>query len=140
MDFSNLADKIIERKGTGPSSSYSPEPFHLETAPDRILRLHPSIYRFRDNLYHEHSILKRGDVDTLCALIDLPDTRMTKAEAIWVYNRLFDIANKMDERYIVVSQNLVWDREESKLIPVESFNNMVTTSDATTHRIRSDYE
>lgn len=136
MDSSSLADRIIKRGG-----SVSPyEPFSLEKAPERIMRLHPSIYRFRDNLYHEHSILKRGDVYTLCALIDLPSAKFTKPEAIWVYNRLLEIANKMDERYIVVSQNLVWDREEAKLIPVESFDNMVTTSDATTHRIRSDYE
>lgn len=133
MDFSSLADQVIHKQNR---SKYEDEKFDILNAPDIIMRKHPAIYKSRGLLYHEHYLIRLGDVDYLLHLIDMPDAKITRGNAIWLYNRLLEAAPPLSERYMLVSKNQVWDKYTSELIPVEAFEKPATTKDKTTLRLR----
>lgn len=133
MASSSLADMII---GGGDTEGVKTSPFVLEQAPERIMSLHPAIYRYRDELYYEHTIIRPGDIDILLRLLDQIDAKLTRPQALWVYNRIYEMARDLSERYVIVSVDLVWDRETTKLININEFGTMATLSDRTSKRLR----
>lgn len=133
MDLSSLADQVIHKQNR---SKYEGEKFDILNAPDIIMWKHPAIYRWHGWLYHEHNLVRLGDIDYLLHLIDMPDAKITRGNAIWLYNRLVEAAPPLSERYLLVSKNLVWDRNTARLIPIERFGKPTTTKDKTTLRLR----
>lgn len=136
MDSSSLADKLIEKIDNGLTDRVV-TPFSVGQAPYILLEKHPSVYRFRGELYCEHDIIKIGDINRLYELIDMPDASITKPQAIWIYNRVYEMAREFDSRYLLVNASYVWDTYTSQMIPVEQFDEIAVTTDKTTKRIRS---
>lgn len=79
----------------------------------RCLRRHDDIYKWRGDLYSGHTILS-PTTQCIIRLADVCDM-ITPAQAIWVYNRLMDIAAELDETKIRVSNDMYWDIEKSEL-------------------------
>lgn len=135
MDFSNIADAVLNKQGG--SQGIISDSFSVESAPGRIMQLHPAIYKFRGQLYHEHGIIKPGDIYTLYELIDLPDADLSKPQAIWIYNRLLEMAKTFSDRIIVLNNDYVWDKHLGRVIPLEllPFESFSTMSDKTSLEI-----
>lgn len=129
MDSSSLADQLIDKRG---AASPSRRPFSLEDAPDIIFERHPSIYLHGGRLYHEHNLIRPGDIKYLFQLIDDPYAKISTQQGIWIYNRLLERAAVLDERYIVISCDMVWDRATAKIMPI---GDAITTKDNTTRRL-----
>lgn len=110
MDSSNIADQIIA-KGSDGHRVYGETDDFL----DRIREVSPSIYRIGNMLFHEHDLIKLGNKTQMLALIDLPDIRLTDAQTAWLYNRLYESAPVLSDRYIRVSRDYVWDAKTGAL-------------------------
>lgn len=136
MDSSSLADQLIERIDGG-LVERDITPFSVGQAPYILMEKHPSIHRFRGELYCEHEKIKIGDIYRLYELIDMPDASITKPQAIWIYNRVFEMANELDSRYILITDDFVWDTYTSQLIPAGKFEDISVMTDKTSKRIRS---
>lgn len=130
MDSFSLADRLLLEQSR--SVAEEEEKFNIYKAPSIILDKHPAIYQWHGQLYHEHRVIKMGDKNYLFRLIDRPDAKLNNSQAIWLYNRLLELAPPMSSRYILVSDRLVWDKQTAELIRVELFDNVVTTKDKTT--------
>ena len=130
----NLAEKLIARKDAPKAEKNSG--FSVEDAPSIILEKRPAIYTYRNTLFHEHTPIKYNDVEKIYQLLDMHDAKLTKAQAIWIYNRLMEMAPPLEDRYILVSSRYLWDKERATLVPVSEFPDITTQSDATTKRIR----
>ena len=79
----------------------------------RCLRNNDEIYKWRGELYNGHNILTPTP-QCIIGLADVCDM-ITPAQAIWVYNRLLEIAQELDEDKIRVSADAYWDMNASKL-------------------------
>lgn len=134
----DLADQLIERMS--PNSQYYEyqDEFDILDSPNIIFRKHPSIYRYHGELWHEHSLISCGDQEKLYELIDLPSTKMTKAQSIWLYNRLFEKATDLTDRIVLVSKYYAWDKDKQTLVPICKLpKGFVTQNEATTKSIRT---
>lgn len=124
-----LADKLIERLN---SPSMQTQEFTVEGAPDIILAKHPSIYKIRGSLYCGHDRMDQGDREQLYALIDDPNASLTRAQTAWVFNRLYESAPDIDERFTVVSHDYAWDRETASLVALDDLGEFITSNERTT--------
>lgn len=131
----NLAEKLIANKDKKRSSNDSVVPT-VEELPELILANHPAIYTYRGTLYHEHTPIQYRDINKIYQLVDRHDIRLNPPKAIWIYNRLVEIAPPLENRYILVSSQYVWDKDYATLIPVSEFPYLTTQSDATTKRLQ----
>lgn len=132
MDSSSLADRLIERMETG---GHVDREFSIESAADIIFSKHPAIYKLGGQLYHEHSCIRCGDKVKLYELIDMHNARLTQAQAIWLYNRLFEMAPKLDERYLLLTTDYLWDKKTASIVPVDR-GGFISTKDRTTFIVR----
>lgn len=124
-----LADKIIERLN---SPSMQTQEFTVEGAPDIILAKHPSVYKIRGSLYCGHDRMEQGDREQLYALIDDPNASLTRAQTAWVFNRLYESAPEVGDRFMVVSHDYAWDRETASLVPLDDLGEFITSNERTT--------
>lgn len=108
--MSSLADLIID--GAGATNDIGE--FSIETAPNRFFALHPSTCRVGDYIMCDHEVVS-DDVRQLIRLLDHPRAKLTYSEAAWLFTRIKERAPALNDRYIVVSNGLVWDRETSSL-------------------------
>lgn len=127
MDMAeSLADKIINAAKNPSSPS---DEFTIETAPDRFFLLHPSTCRVGEYVMCDHEVLK-NDAKQLMRLLDHPRAHLSYPEASWLFSRIVERAPELNDRYIVVSEEYVWDRETSSLFPlprgVKTTNNKKT--------------
>ena len=104
-----LADRLTSGGGI------HEETFSVSSAPDIIYRNHPSLYLHRGNLFCGHKLIRQGDMDALYDLIDMPDAKLTRPQAIWLYRRLYERAATFSEDKIAVSSDYVWNRETGRL-------------------------
>lgn len=122
----SLADKIINASQN--PSSLSDE-YSIETAPDRFFSLHPSTCRIGEYIMCDHEVV-RNDAKQLMRLLDHPKASLSYPEASWLFSRIVERAPELNDRYIVVSGEYVWDRETSSLLPlhpgVKTTNNKKT--------------
>lgn len=123
-----LADRLIERLN---SPSSLAQEFTVEGAPDIILAKHPSIYKIRGTLYCGHDRMEQGDREQLYALIDDPNASLTRAQAAWVFNRLYEYAPDIDDRFMVVSHDYAWDRETASLVALDDLGEFITCNERT---------
>lgn len=128
----NLAEKLIANKDKKKLSTVPT----VEELPELILANHPAIYTYHNTLYHEHTPIQYKDINKIYQLVDRHDIRLNPPKAIWVYNRLVEIAPPLEDRYILVSPQYVWDKDYAMLIPVSEFPHLTTQSDATTKRLQ----
>lgn len=124
----DLADRVIasneETRGRPKRDK-----FNIEDAPRIVFENHPSIYRVGDKLFCGNDYIRYNDKDKLYALLDRHDANLTKSQAIWLYNRLFEMAPTVDDRYIQISCDYIWDRHTGTMISTEEFGDFVTTND-----------
>lgn len=132
MGSSSLADRLIERMETG---QHVDAEFSIESATDIVFSKHPAIYKLGGQLYHEHSVIRCGDKAKLYELIDMHDAKLTQAQAIWLYNRLFEKAPELDERYLLITTDYLWDKKTASVVPVDRAG-FVSTKDRTTFIVR----
>jgi hypothetical protein len=132
MGSSSLADRLIERMETG---KHVDREFSIESAADIIFSKHPAIYKLGGQLYHEHSVIRCGDKTKLYGLIDMHDAKLTQAQAIWLYNRLYEMAPELDERYLLITTDYLWDKKTASVVPVDRAD-FVSTKDRTTFIVR----
>lgn len=121
----DLADKIIAQQGRRPGN----EKFEIEDAPRIVFENHPSIYRVGDKLFCGNDYIRYNDKDKLYALLDRHDARLTTAQAIWLYNRIMEMAPELDSRYIQISGDYLWNTETCNLVPIKDFGDFITTND-----------
>lgn len=112
--MNSLADLVIgaTQKTSSPSDEYS-----IETAPDRFFLLHPSTCRIGEHIVCDHEVVK-DDARQLMRLLDHPRARLSYSEAAWLFARIRERAPALNDRYIVVSEQFVWDRETASLLPM----------------------
>lgn len=140
MDSSNLAERLIQKLNSAPHiASLTVTKFSVEAAPDIIVSRRPAIYRFGRFLFHEHELIKSGNKEQMYRLIDMPDAKITHAQAVWIYNRLFESAPELSRDCVLVSRDYLWDRRTAQLIHV-SDRDFITSKDKTTLRIRREDE
>lgn len=124
--MSSLADLIIDASQKSPSQI---DEFSIETAPDRFLSLNPSTCRVGEHIVCNHEVV-RDDPKQLMRLLDHPRARLSYSEAAWLFARIRERAPKLNDRYIMVSNDYIWDREEASLLPaaigVKTTNNKKT--------------
>lgn len=80
----------------------------------RCLRRHDDIYKWRGELWSGHTQILPTP-QSIIALADICDM-ITPAQAIWIHNRLMEIADELDETKIQVCSNAYWDFEKCELI------------------------
>lgn len=114
MDGQSLADQIIDAQKT---SSQSDEGFSLDSAPDRFFRLHPSTCWVGEHIVCRHEVLT-DEPKALMRLLDHPQAKLDYPAAAWLFERIKERAPVLNSRYILVSNEFVWDRDEAKLLPV----------------------
>lgn len=112
--MSSLADLIID--ASQKTSSLSDE-FSIETAPDRFFLLNPSTCRVGEHIVCDHEVVK-DDQKQLMRLLDHPRAKLSYSEAAWLFARIRERAPALNDRYIMVSNDYIWDREEASLLPV----------------------
>lgn len=128
----NLAEKLIANKDKKHPSAVPT----MEELPELILENHPAIYVYHNTLFHEHTPIRYNDVNKIYQLVDRHDIRLNAPKAIWIYNRLVEMAPPLEDRYILVSPQYVWDKDSAMLIPVSKFPYLVTQSDKTTKKLQ----
>lgn len=124
-----LADEIINRIAR-------PEAEHvgIEDVPAMILRKHPSIYKHRGVLYHEHKRIRPASQEDIFLLADNHTLKLTKAQCAWVYNRLLERAPDLEEDFIMVSWDYVWNKKIGQLMSVKDFSvDIITPNERTTN-------
>lgn len=112
--MSSLADLIISTSEKSPSQS---DEFSIETAPDRFFLLHPSTCRIGEHIVCDHEVV-HDNPKQLMRLLDHPRARLTYSEAAWLFTRIRERAQALNDRFIVVSNEYVWDREAASLVPI----------------------
>lgn len=128
--MTSLADKIISASLPERNESDN-EKFVLEEAIDRFFRLNPSTCRVDDYIVCSHEVIT-DDPKTMVRLLDHPKAKLSFAESAWLFRRIQERAPKLNSRYIVVSNEYIWDREDSALIPI--ILGVKTTNNETTRR------
>lgn len=125
-----LADELINRTKTG-LSPHSDQ-VTIEEVPVLILRKHPSIYKHRGILYHEHKRIRPASQDDIFLLADNHTLKLTKAQCAWVHNRLLEWAPDLEEDFIMVSWDYVWNKKTGQLMRVKDFTGIITPNERTT--------
>ena len=123
-----LADDIINRAS---SRRQQVDELNIEDVPDEIFKKHPSIYKYKGDLYHEHERIRPADPKQIFLLADNHHLRLTPAQCAWVYNRLMERAPNLEDDYIVVSADYAWDKKNGQLIPLTS--QIITPNERTTN-------
>ena len=109
----SLADLIID----APQAVSQGDNFSIETAPDRFFLLHPSTCLVDQYIVCDHEVV-RADRYQLMRLLDHPKATLNYAEAAWLFERIKERAPRFSERYIVLTNEYMWDRETASLIPL----------------------
>lgn len=120
-----LADELINRTKSG--APLQTEPVTIEEVPALILRKHPSIYKHRGILYHEHKRIRPANQEDIFLLADSHSLKLTKAQCAWVYNRLLERAPDLEEDFIMVSWDYVWNKKVGQLMPTKDFGEIIIT-------------
>lgn len=130
--MSSIADHIINAPA---SSEYlSNDPYDWL---ERIKEVSPAIYRHQGLLWHEHEALEKGNTLQFTSLIRSPNVVVSRPQAIWLYDSLYEWAPELTERYIIVSKNYVLDTGTGALVPIENFGRRIMAlSDKLTKEIR----
>lgn len=123
----SLADLILN----SPQAVSQSDKFSIETAPDRFFLLHPSACWVDQYIVCDHEVV-RADRHQLMRLLDHPKAKLDYAEAAWLFERIKERAPRFCERYIVLTNEYMWDRETSTLIPLPM--GVKTTNNKTTRR------
>lgn len=121
-----LADELIN-KTTRPQVEH----LEMEDVPDEIFRKHPSIYKYRGDLYHEHDRIRPADQKQIFLLVDNHRLRLNPAQCAWVYNRLLERAPNLEDDCIVVSRDYAWNKKTGQLIPLTP--QIITPNERTTN-------
>lgn len=121
-----LADDIINK-----TARPKVEHLEMEDVPDEIFRKHPSIYKYRGDLYHEHDRIRPADQKQIFLLADNHRLRLNPAQCAWVYNRLLERAPALEDDCIVVSADYAWDKKTGQLIPLTP--QIITPNERTTN-------
>lgn len=120
-----LADELISRTKSGaPQQS---DRITIEEVPALILRKHPSIYKHRGILYHEHKRVRPASQEDIFLLADVHSLKLNKAQCAWVYNRLMEQAPDLEDDFIMVSWDYVWNKRTGQLMPTKDFNEIIIT-------------
>lgn len=93
----------------------------------RIRKTSPSVYKIDDWMFHEHELLERGNVDQMLSLIRSPKIKITKSIAIWLYDKLYEVAPYLERRYMIVSDRYIFDTYLGIMVPIEKFNTRFIT-------------
>lgn len=120
-----LADELINRTRSG--IPLQTEPVAIEDVPALILRKHPSIYKHRGTLYHEHKRIRPASQEDIFLLADSHSLKLNKAQCAWVYNRLLERAPDLEDDFIMVSWDYVWNKKIGQLMPTKDFNEIIIT-------------
>ena len=127
-----LADELINRTKTG--APLHTDSVTIDEVPALIFRKHPSIYKHRGVLYHEHKRIRPASQEDIFLLADNHTLRLTKAQCAWVYNRLLERAPDLEEDFIMVSCDYVWNKKIGQLMPVKDFSvDIITPNERTTN-------
>lgn len=127
-----LADELINRTKAGPSTHS--DQVTIEDVPALILRRHPSVYKHRGILYHEHKRIRPANQEDIFLLADNHTLRLTKAQCAWVYNRLLERAPDLEDDFIMVSLDYAWSKKTGQLIPLKNFTqSIITPNERTTN-------
>lgn len=110
--MNSLADLIIDAAEKTPLQS---DEFSIETAPDRFFLLNPSTCRVGEHIVCDHEVIY-DDTKQLTRLLDHPRARLSYSEAAWLFARIRERAPILNDRYILVSNNYIWDRETATLL------------------------
>lgn len=129
----SLADLILNQsKAVSQSDNFS-----IETAPDRFFLLHPSTCRVGEHIICDHEVVC-DNPRQLMRLLDHPRASLTYSEAAWLFTRIRERAQALNDRFIVVSNEYVWDREAASLAPIppgaKTTNNRKTKERLNEHR------
>lgn len=128
----SLADLIIG----SPQAVSQSDKFSIETAPDRFFLLHPSTCWVDQYIVCDHEVVT-ADQKQLMRLLDHPKATLNYAEAAWLFERIKERAPRFCERYIVLTNEYMWDRETSTLIPLPP-NIKTTNNRKTRERLSND--
>lgn len=128
----SLADLIID----SPKAVSHSDNFSIETAPDRFFLLHPSTCLVDQYVVCDHEVVT-ADKYQLMRLLDHPRATLNYAEAAWLFERIKERAPRFRERYIVLTNEYMWDRETSTLIPLPQ-NIKTTNNRKTRERLNND--
>lgn len=125
----SLADLILESSQPSSQSVSQSDNFSIEAAPDRFFLLHPSTCWVGQYIVCDHEVVVDSPKQ-LMRLLDHPRARLNYPETAWLFERIKERAPKLNERYIVVSNEYIWDRETARLIPLparaKTTNNLKT--------------
>ena len=128
----SLADLIL----SSPQAVSQSDNFSIETAPDRFFLLHPSTCWVDQYIVCDHEVV-RADRYQLMRLLDHPKATLNYAEAAWLFERIKERAPRFCERYIVLANEYMWDRETSSLVPLPP-NIKTTNNRKTRERLNND--
>lgn len=109
----SLADLIIST----PQAVSQSDNFSIETAPDRFFLLHPSTCMVDQYVVCDHEVVTINQKQ-LMRLLDHPKATLNYAEAAWLFERIKERAPRFSERYIVLTNEYMWDRETASIIPL----------------------
>lgn len=109
----SLADLIIST----PQGVSQSDKFSIETAPDRFFLLHPSTCLVDQYVVCDHEVVTDNQKQ-LMRLLDHPKATLNYAEAAWLFERIKERAPRFSERYIVLTNEYMWDRETASLVPL----------------------
>lgn len=127
----SLADEILDATNRAANRVAHIESISVEDYPDRFFELHPSTYMKDGYILCENEVLC-PDQKTLMRLLDHPRAKLDYAATCWLFERIKERAPILNDRYIVVSEEFMWDRVESRLIPLPPYPK--TTNNKTTRR------
>ncbi len=127
-----LADLIL----SSPQDVSQSDKFSIETAPDRFFLLHPSTCWVDKYIVCDHEVVTDNQKQ-LIRLLDHPKATLNYAEAAWLFERIKERAPRFCERYIVLTNEYMWDRETSSLIPLPT-NIKTTNNRKTRERLQND--
>ena len=128
----SLADLIIST----PQAVSQSDNFSIETAPDRFFLLHPSTCLVDQYVVCDHEVVTVNRKQ-LMRLLDHPKATLNYAEAAWLFERIKERAPRFSERYIVLTNEYMWDRETASLIPLPP-NIKTTNNRKTRERLNND--
>ena len=124
----SLADAIIN--ASGGHADYSGK-LSVEEYPDRFFDLHPSTYKKDGYILCDNQVIS-ADPKLLMRLLDHPMAKLDYAVAYWLFERIKERAPVLNDRFIVVSEEYMWDRQTSQLLTLPP--NPKTTNNKTTRR------
>lgn len=128
----SLADLIL----SSPQGVLQSDKFSIETAPDRFFLLHPSTCMVDQYVVCDHEVVTINQKQ-LMRLLDHPKATLNYAEAAWLFERIKERAPRLNERYIVLTNEYMWDRETASLIPLPP-NVKTTNNRKTRERLNND--